>query len=151
MNSAEVVPELHVAAGVLARPDGTVLIAQRNGDSHMSGAWEFPGGKISGDETPLQALVRELREELGIEVCYARWLIRLTHRYPDRLVHLHIWRVLGWVGEPRGAESQSVQWLQPEDLMEAGLLPADRPIVAFLSLDAAVNDCGRGNYAAAVA
>lgn len=151
VSSAEDLPELHVAAGVLARADGCVLVAQRDADVHMSGAWEFPGGKIGTRETPLQGLVRELREELDIEVGYARWLMRLSHRYPDRLVHLYIWRVLAWGGEPRGAEGQSLQWLQLAELMDAGLLPADRPIVASLSQDMPVNDCARGNYSVAVA
>jgi 8-oxo-dGTP diphosphatase len=76
--------------------------------------------------------------------------MRLTHRYPDRLVHLYIWRVLAWDGDPRGAEGQALQWLQPNGLMDAGLLPADTPIVARLSEDRAVNDSAQGNYAGVI-
>ena len=81
---------LHVAAGVLQDRSGRVLISQRSSDSHMAGAWEFPGGKINSGETPLEGLVRELREELSITVRYARHLVHYAHEYPDRRVHLQL-------------------------------------------------------------
>ena len=124
--------ELTVAAGVLHAPDGRVLIAQRMPGTHMAGHWEFPGGKVAAGETPLQGLVRELREELGITVNYTRWLAGFTHEYPDRVVHLRVWSVLNWTGEPAGAEGQPLDWVAPEALLDKGLLPADEPIVRAL-------------------
>jgi 8-oxo-dGTP diphosphatase len=132
-------PVLHVAAGVLQNEAGQVLIAQRPAGSHMAGAWEFPGGKIAAGESYVQGLVRELDEELGIQAGYVRHLARLTHDYPDRRVHLYVWKVVVWSGEPRGAEGQALQWLQPDELLQAGLLPADAGVVTILSADAAVN------------
>lgn len=105
----------------------------------MGGAWEFPGGKIRAAETPLQGLARELREELDIGVRCARHLVRYTHEYPEQPVLLYIWKVLGWDGEPRGAEGQPLRWCPPERLLDEGLLPADREIVARLLAPAAVN------------
>jgi 8-oxo-dGTP diphosphatase len=131
--------QLHVAAGVLQNESGQVLIAQRPEGSHMAGAWEFPGGKIAAGESYVQGLVRELDEELGIQARYVRHLARLSHDYPDRRVHLYVWKVLTWSGEPRGAEGQALQWLAPGELMQAGLLPADAGIVAVLLDDSAVN------------
>jgi 8-oxo-dGTP diphosphatase len=108
----------------------------------MAGAWEFPGGKIATTETPLQGLVRELQEELGISVRYVRHLLRYSHQYPDRLVHLYIWKVLDWRGEVTGEEGQPLQWVAPGDLMQAGLLVADESIALFLQQRVAVNSLG---------
>ncbi len=123
--------QLLVAAGVLCAGD-QVLIAQRPAGSHMAGAWEFPGGKVAVGETPAQGLVRELREELGIEAHYLRYLTTLRHDYPDRSVTLMVWQVHVWSGEPHGHDGQALRWLRPDELMAAGLLPADRPVVDLL-------------------
>jgi 8-oxo-dGTP diphosphatase len=125
-------PLIPVAAGVLADNDGRVLIARRPPGRHGAGFWEFPGGKIAPGETAEQALGRELQEEIGVTVERAEPIMTLRHAYPDRLVELHCWRVLEWIGEPRGLEGQSLQWLPPDQLMAAGLLPADEPLVAAL-------------------
>jgi len=134
---------LHVAAGVLQDRLGRVLISQRPPSSHMGGAWEFPGGKINSGETPLQGLVRELQEELAIRVDYARHLIRYNHDYPDRRIQLYVWKVLDWRDDPRGMEGQSVQWVEPADLMQAGLLPADERIASVLLSKSPVNKVAR--------
>ena len=141
--------QLHVAAGVLENEAGQVLVAQRPAGGHMAGAWEFPGGKIAPGESYVQGLVRELDEELGIQVRYVRHLTRLTHDYPDRRVHLYVWKVLAWSGQPHGAEGQAVQWLPPAALMAAGLLPADAGIVGLLTrVDDADNFAWRSTAAA---
>ena len=127
-------PELHVAAGVFQNDAGEVLIARRPDGVYMAGAWEFPGGKIAAGETPLQGLVRELDEELAVRVDCARHLVRFSHDYADRRVHLYVWKVMAWEGEPRGAEGQSLKWARPAELMEAGLLPADAVIVDALTV-----------------
>ena len=134
---------LQVAAGVLQDRLGRVLIAQRPGSAHMGGAWEFPGGKIHSGETPLQGLVRELHEELAIHVVYVRHLISYYHDYPDRRVHLYVWKVLDWRNEPSGVEGQSLQWVEPAVLMQTGLLPADERIASLLLQSSVVNKLDR--------
>jgi 8-oxo-dGTP diphosphatase len=121
--------EVHVAAGVIRNDDGRVLIAQRPEGSHLAGGWEFPGGKVAAGETVLQALKRELREEIGIEVLAAEPLTCYRHAYPDRTVILDVWDVQQYTGEPRALEGQPLRWEAVDRLLEAGLLPADRPIV----------------------
>jgi len=121
-----------VAVGVLADEAGRALIAQRPGGSHQAGWWEFPGGKIHETETPLQGLIRELREELGIVVRSAVALLTFTHEYPEQIVRLHVWRVIEYDGRPTGREGQPLRWVPVADLMVERLLPADEPIVTAL-------------------
>jgi 8-oxo-dGTP diphosphatase len=124
---------IRVAAGVLADASGRVLVSRRPADKHAGGAWEFPGGKLAEGETPRAGLDRELAEELGIRVTGAEPLVDYTHAYPDRDVSLHVFRVTSWEGEPRGLEGQPLRWVAVAELLDAGLLPADRPIVARLA------------------
>lgn len=119
-------------AGVIARDSGEVLVAQRTAGRELAGAWEFPGGKVAPGESASEALVRELREELGIEVLAAEPLIDYTHAYPARVVRLDVWRVNRYRGEIRGLEGQPLRWAQPRGLLGSGLLEADAPIVAAL-------------------
>jgi len=132
-------PVVEVAVGVLQSADGNVLIARRPADKPMGGAWEFPGGKVHAGEARLQGLVRELVEELGVQISYVRFLTRYSHDYPDRRVVLHVWKVLQWDGEPVGVENQALEWCNPADAMERGLLAADRRIIELLAADMAVN------------
>ncbi len=124
-------PVLGVAVGVLINQRDEVLIAQRPADKHMGGAWEFPGGKIEATESVLEALMRELNEELSIQVLEASDLMTHRHEYSDRIVDLHVMLVTEWSGASlagRGAEGQSLRWVTPENLMKSGVLPADQPI-----------------------
>lgn len=125
-------PAIRVAAGVLMDADGQVLIAQRPADKHAGGAWEFPGGKLQPGETSREALARELREELGVEISRAAPLIEYTHHYPHLDVTLCVFRVLVWRNAPRGLESQPLRWVAVDRLLDEGLLSADRPIVRAL-------------------
>ena len=134
---------LQVVAGVLAEPAGRVLIAQRPAGRHLAGGWEFPGGKLHAGEARAAGLARELREELGIEVRYARPLIRLRHRYPDREVLLDTWLVQSFTGEPRSLDGQALRWCWRRDLPAARLLPADRPVITALRLPSVIGACGR--------
>jgi 8-oxo-dGTP diphosphatase len=124
--------EIHVVAGVLVRDDANVLIAQRLPGTHMAGRWEFPGGKLEPGEIPSAGLARELREELGVEVLAAEPLLRLSHRYTDRHVHLDVWLVTQYQGVPRSLEGQALQWVLPELLHGVDLLEADAPIIEAL-------------------
>lgn len=125
---------LHIAVGVLTNEVGEVLIAQRPAGKAGAGEWEFPGGKRHPGETVVDALTRELREELGIEVGASSPLIRIRHAYPDRDVLLDTWWVDRHAGQPRGAEGQAIAWVRPEALPEAGLLEADAPIANAIRL-----------------
>jgi mutator protein MutT len=132
------VPLVHVLAGVLVDPAGRVLLAERPAGKAFAGRWEFPGGKLEAGETPHAALVRELREELGIEVLEAEPLLGVVHRYPGAPVRVLIdsWRVLRWRGTPDSLDGQRLRWCAVIDLPAADILEADRPIVTALRLPA---------------
>ncbi len=122
----------HVAAGILYDDAGRVLITERLCDGPFDGLWEFPGGKISDDESSNDALKRELEEELGIEVTNLRPFMELHHEYPDRIVDLEFFLVSEWNGEPEGLEGQGVRWVSINELDPCELLPADTPVVEAL-------------------
>jgi 8-oxo-dGTP diphosphatase len=130
-------PSIHVVAGALFNSEGRVLIAQRPSGKHMAGGWEFPGGKLAESEAPYAGLVRELREEIGVEVLEAEPLIAYAYEYPDKCVWLDLWRVLRYAHAPRSLDGQALRWLALEELPTAPLLEADRPMVeALLELHA---------------
>lgn len=120
---------IEVSAAVLQRPDGSFLLAQRPADKIWAGYWEFPGGKIEPGETAHQALVRELREELGIEVKTAYpWLTRVF-TYPHATVRLNFFRVTEWRGELHPHEGQQFSWQRPTEVSVNPILPANAPIL----------------------
>ncbi len=123
-----------MVAGVLYDEAGNVLIAQRAPDAHMGGEWEFPGGKLDPGEGRFAGLVRELREELGVEIESARPLIRIQHDYRDRLIALDVWVVERYAGTPAGLEGQALRWLAPASLPHQRILAADMPIIAAINL-----------------
>ncbi|HEY6455332.1 MAG TPA: (deoxy)nucleoside triphosphate pyrophosphohydrolase [Steroidobacteraceae bacterium] len=123
---------LRVVAAALCDARGRVLIAQRPAHKHMGGHWEFPGGKVGVLESEPEALIRELREELGVEVRMPQFCLRLTHAYPDRTVELSFWIVRDFVGAPRGLEDQQLQWVSAADLGHQDILEADRPFIEAL-------------------
>jgi 8-oxo-dGTP diphosphatase len=108
------------------------LIAQRPAGKRLAGSWEFPGGKVEPGETRVEALTRELREELGIEIRDPQPLIQVRHRYPFGDVLIDMWVVSRYTGEPRGLDRQALRWCSRSELGAADLLPADRPIVEAL-------------------
>ncbi|MGB8274814.1 MAG: (deoxy)nucleoside triphosphate pyrophosphohydrolase [Alphaproteobacteria bacterium] len=127
-------PVVLVAAVALVDPDGRVLLARRPAGKHMEGLWEFPGGKVHDGETPEQALIRELDEELGIDVA-ASCLAPLTfasHRYEafHLLMPLYVCRV--WKGTVTAREGQDLAWARPAQLASYPMPPADAPLVAQL-------------------
>jgi 8-oxo-dGTP diphosphatase len=122
----------NVAAGILCDASGRVLIAERLGDGPFHGMWEFPGGKIALDETAVEALSRELAEELGIEVTVCASFMNLRHEYDDYVVAIEFFIVSDWNSEPIGREGQALRWV-PRDRLDADeLLPADVPVVKAL-------------------
>ena len=123
---------IEVVAGALFDAAGRVLIAQRPPGKALAGRWEFPGGKLQPGEAPYDGLVRELREELGVEVGAAERLLRYSHDYPDRVVWLDMWIVSAWSGDPVGLDGQALKWVEPSRLQEEDILEADQPIVAAL-------------------
>lgn len=130
-------PLIRVAAGVLCRPSGEVLFAQRPEGKVAAGYWEFPGGKIEPGETPLAALTRELQEELGVTVRAARPLIRFRHEYSNRSVILDTWRVDAFDGEVESREAQAFTWVRPQQLAAwPQALPTVAPIARALCLPA---------------
>ena len=98
----------------------------------MQEYWEFPGGKVADGEPRMEALRRELREELGIEVDAARHFTSIEHDYPDLSVSIDFYLVERWRGEPAGREGQNVAWIDRSDLGRAALLPADAPVIEAL-------------------
>jgi 8-oxo-dGTP diphosphatase len=127
---------IDVAAGIILRGDGRVLLAERPRGKPLAGCWEFPGGKFEAGESPVAALARELHEELGIELDEAHpWITRI-HAYPARTVRLHMYRVPGWHGEPHGREGQRLSWEDPHRVSVSPLLSANDGILQSLNLPA---------------
>lgn len=127
---------VEVAAAVLQKPDGTFLLAQRPVGKIWAGYWEFPGGKVEPGETSHHALVRELREELGIAVVTAYpWITRLF-TYPHATVRLHFFRVTEWQGELHPHEGQQFAWQRLPEVSVSPVLPANAPVLRALSLPA---------------
>ena len=121
-----------VVAAALYDAEGRVLIAQRPPGKHQAGRWEFPGGKVTPGEAESEALVRELREELGIELLQATPFMRTAHDYDDRTVELSLWRVERFSGTPQPLDGQQLKWVAPAGLADEDLLEADRPFVVAL-------------------
>lgn len=123
-----------VAVGVLIRPDGRFLLAQRPSGKPMAGYWEFPGGKLEAGEDVLTALRREFLEELGLSIQVAvPWAVRVF-RYPHATVRLHFWRVYRWQGEPEGREGQAFRWEQIEAPLVEPWLPGALALRRWLTL-----------------
>jgi 8-oxo-dGTP diphosphatase len=132
--AAPKVPVVLVAAVALVDSDGRVLLTRRPEGKQMAGLWEFPGGKVHEGETPEQALVRELEEELGIDVvesCLAP-LTFASHRYEGfhLLMPLYVCRV--WKGIVTAREGQELAWSRPSEMGRFAMPPADTPLVAQL-------------------
>ena len=123
---------IHVVAGVITDVRGRILLARRTRGRDLAGLWEFPGGKVDPGETAEQALVRELREELGIEATVGEPLIAVPHRYPHKRLRLDVRRVAAYRGTPRGLDGQALAWVPPSKLGSYPMPAADLPVVAAL-------------------
>lgn len=123
-----------VSAVALIDVDGRVLLAQRPEGKSLAGMWEFPGGKVEQGETPEQALIRELQEELGIDT-WASCLAPLTfasHSYDDFHLLMPLFACRKWDGIPSSQEGQKLQWVRPENLRDYKMPPADIPLIPIL-------------------
>ncbi len=129
---AESSTPLRVSAAILRRGD-RILVCRRRHDQDHPAKWEFPGGKIEGDESPEQCLRRELDEELGIDAEIGPLLARLGHSYPDGpTVDLWFFAVEGYRGELRNRVFADIDWVTAFELERIDLLEADRPVVEIL-------------------
>ncbi len=126
---------IDVAAAVMRDSNGRILLSQRMQGKHLSGTWEFPGGKCEAGESAHESLARELNEELGIDIKASSPLLSLTHDYPEKTIRLLIRAVDDWQGEPRGREGQPLLWSTLADMQHLAMPAADRPIVKALALD----------------
>lgn len=125
---------VHVAVAVIVSPQHQILIAKRPDDKHQGGLWEFPGGKVEAEETTQDALVRELREEVGLSTRTDRMvtLVDIHYDYPDKQVFLDVW----WVEvseqaieQAHGAEGQAIAWVGVDQLSEYEFPAANQPIL----------------------
>lgn len=127
-------PIILVAAVALVDTDGRVLLAQRPEGKSLAGLWEFPGGKVEAGETPEHALVRELKEELGIDTwtsCLAPFTFA-SHTYEKFHLLMPLYVCRKWQGEPQGQEGQVLAWVRPQRMKDYPMPPADVPLVAML-------------------
>src|SRR6266581_8971001 len=127
-------PIVLVAAVALIDADGRVLLAERPEGKHLAGLWEFPGGKVQPGETPEAALIRELAEELGIDVeasCLAPFTFA-SHGYPDFHLLMPLYVCRKWSGIVTAREGQRLAWVRPARLGDYAMPPADKPLVAML-------------------
>jgi len=125
---------LLVVAAALVDADDRVLIAQRPEGKALAGLWEFPGGKLARSERPEDALIRELREELGITVkpaCLAP-LTFASHAYEDFHLLMPLYVCRRWEGFVRPLEGQALKWVRPKDLRSYPMPPADEPLIPHL-------------------
>ena len=127
-------PLVLVVACALIDPDGRVLIAKRPEGKQLAGLWEFPGGKVEPGETPEEALVRELKEELDIDVaqsCLAPFTFT-SFAYESFHLFMPLWLCRRWSGVVKALEHQAVAWVKPNRMSDYPMPPADEPLVAFL-------------------
>lgn len=126
---------LEVVAAVIVDAN-RFLLTERQPGVHLAGLWEFPGGKIAGAETHVEALVREIREELDADVAVHEQLLATTHLYPDRSVTLYFYRC-ELLSPPTPMLGQQMRWVPRDELTTLGLPPADDELIRLLTSEAA--------------
>jgi len=126
--------DIHVAVAVIKNQSNDLLISLRSPDVHQGGLWEFPGGKVEAGESALDALKREISEELDIEILHAQPFKTIRHVYSDKTVVLDVWLVDKFSGEPRGAEGQAIKWQSVDKLNQNDFPAANRAIINSLVL-----------------
>jgi mutator protein MutT len=124
-------PHIVVTAGLIWR-QGTLLIAKRPPGSHLAGYWEFPGGKQEKKESLPGCLIREIREEVGLEVAVEKQLLTLRHAYASRSITLHVFQCVVVSGDPEPLEGQELEWVHPSRLRQYRFPPPDLEIIRYL-------------------
>ncbi len=125
---------IHVVAAVVwsGAERRRFLIAKRQADKHLAGYWEFPGGKLEDNESPREALCRELLEEVNIEPAVCEPFMQVYYRYPEKNVLLDIWLVDDYRGEVRASEQQALNWIGVDQIDDYRFPPADLPVLDAL-------------------
>jgi 8-oxo-dGTP diphosphatase len=123
---------IHVAVGVIKRGE-SIFISKRPEQLHQGGRWEFPGGKVESGETVLEALHRELLEEVGLTVIQAESMLTLEYDYPEKRVLLDVWLVTECEGEGQGLEGQLVAWVPYQQLSDYQFPDANQPILTAVA------------------
>ncbi|MCH1931482.1 8-oxo-dGTP diphosphatase MutT [Shewanella sp. A25] len=123
---------IHVAVGIILNAQGQVLLAKRPDHLHQGGKWEFPGGKVELDETVSQALSRELKEEIALDVESSEPFMALSYDYPDKQVLLDIHTVTQFSGNAQGLEGQLIAWVDKSELVNYDFPDANKPILEKL-------------------
>ena len=129
---------IQVAVAVIINDDDQILISRRSAEQHQGSKWEFPGGKVEKNEKVQDALYREIKEELGIDIQSATHLLDITHEYKSdkpqksKTVTLEVFEVRRWIGEPHGMEGQPTRWVKREELVDIEFPKANEEIVKLL-------------------
>jgi len=122
---------VRVVAAIIRR-EGQILITRRPDNVHLAGLWEFPGGKVEPDESLQTALMREIREELGVEIEVLDERFRIQHDYPTRSVELHFFEATLIAGDPKPLDVADMRWVSPNDLDQFDFPEADRELILLL-------------------
>ena len=123
------IKRVHVAVGVIINSQQEFLLAKRLDHLHQGGKWEFPGGKVERGETVTEALKRELKEEVNIDISSSSPLMEISHDYPDKQVLLDIHLVCHFEGEATGLEKQEICWVPKSELEHYEFPEANQPIL----------------------
>ncbi|MDD8060296.1 MULTISPECIES: 8-oxo-dGTP diphosphatase MutT [Shewanella] len=123
---------IHVAVGIVINTQKQILLAKRHAHLHQGGKWEFPGGKVEANESVSDALIRELKEEVNLEVSSTTEFMDISHDYPDKHVRLDIHLVTDFSGNATGMEGQQVKWVEVQSLSEYEFPEANKPILEKL-------------------
>lgn len=130
-------PHFHVTAGLMQQ-DGMVLITKRPAGSHLAGYWEFPGGKQEAGETLEECLVREMKEELGVNVRAGKRLLTVNHEYENRIISLYLFQCTHLGGELKPLACEEIRWVHPEDLTQYRFPPPDEKIIELLTVGSGI-------------
>lgn len=120
---------IEVVAAVIENENGEILIAKRNLNKHQGGHWEFPGGKVEKSETNENAIIREIKEELNIDIEVKKYIGCKTHIYPEKKVEISLFRCVWRSGEFKLLEHEDYAWVTNENILDYDLVPADLEIV----------------------
>ena len=123
---------VEVAVAILVNQDEQVLISRRGSHQHQGDKWEFPGGKVEVNESSLEALHREIDEELGVQIKSAEFLLDVIHQYADKKVLLGFYLVKQWDGDPSGIEGQPICWISKQDLNNYTFPDGNAEIISLL-------------------